>query len=120
MTERVTWITHRGIKILLLDHSNIRWDEEHVKILQTAAKIISTENEVRYLVDFTGCYISGNMVQKGISIMGPKEHKVTRRAFVGVTDYKLSIFTLLKVVAFIRGDSKVFHKQQDALDWLIK
>ena len=94
---------HGGIRILSIDHSNIRWDDDHVMILQTAAKMISAENTVNYLVDLTGSYVSGSMVQKGISIMRPIEHKVSRRAFLGVNDYKLSVFTLLKAVAFIRG-----------------
>ena len=56
-TERVKWIMHRGIRILSIDHSNTRWDDDHVMILQTAAKMKSAENAVSYLVDLTGCYL---------------------------------------------------------------
>ena len=63
-TERVKWIMHRGIRILSIDHSYIRWDDDHVMILQTAAKMISAENAVSYLVDLTGCYLSGSMIKK--------------------------------------------------------
>ena len=109
---------HRGVRILSIDHSNIRWDEDHLKILQEAARSIRTEKEVRYLVDITGSYISSNVVLRGISILGPEEHKVTRRAFLGANDYKLSIVTLLKTMTFFKGDSKVFRDRQEGLDYL--
>ena len=117
MTDRVTWIMHRGVKILSMDHSNIRWDEEHLSIIKKAAELMEANKEVRYLVDLSGSYISGSVALNGATILKPAEKNVIRRAFLGATGYKA---TLIKTMTFFDGNAKVFHKQQDALDWLIK
>ena len=115
MDERVTWIMHRGVKILSINHSNIRWDEEHFSIIKKAAELMEANKEVRYLVDLSGSYISGSVAFNGATILKPAEKNVIRRAFLGATGYKA---TLIKTMTFFDGNAKVFRERQAALDFL--
>ena len=115
MDERVTWIMHRGVKILSIDLSYLRCDGDLLSEIEKAAELMKTNTEVRYLLDLTGNYIPGMVVLKGMNMIRPAEKNMFRGAFLGLTGYKEAI---IKTITFVDGHSEFFRERQAALDFL--
>ena len=91
-TDRIKWIMHQRIRILIVDYSNLRWDKDFMSILKVLSEVLADEKEVRLLMNVTGCYVSGTVMFDSFKIIKPVRHHVVRRAIVGAAGYKLHFF----------------------------
>ena len=116
-SERVQWIFHKNVKILVVDYSNLRWDEDFMTVFKATGQVLEVEKDIRVLLDVAGCYISSKVMLEGVKIIKPVRHNVVRRAIVGAVGYKLEFF---RATTSFSKSTKFVKDRQEAQDYLIQ
>lgn len=119
MTERVRFIEHRGVQILLSDLSGIRSTEELQRAIRLGGEFIQSQppRSLRILVDVTGVEYnieSFAVVQQSVAVNRPF---VRARAIVGLPAAAAIPFRLVAKLS----DSPMasFDDRETAQDWLV-
>jgi len=117
--ERVTFIEHKGKKILLEDFSGITPGEEFYEALEQARKTIHSqpENSVLALFDATDGYFDQDVMNKMKEFTTSNKPYMKAVAVVGITGLlKIALMTVSK---FSGRDFKTFNTREAALEWLV-
>lgn len=114
----VTWIEHKGKKILHTDYRNVTDEGEILALLKEATNIIrETPGKIRFLADFRNTNVPSNFMtevkKNGKNLF---KEKAERHAILGVTGIKK---VLLKAYVVFSGENiKPFDSEKDAKDYL--
>jgi hypothetical protein len=118
----VRFVDHCNERVLLIDFSNTKDDQEIVGTAEEAMRIVRSINQqhsIRGLLDLSG--ISLNKVVRETMMKMSKNNRLYMKfvAFVGLGVFLSPLF---KGLLFVTGRSnhKVFSTRSDALDWLVK
>jgi hypothetical protein len=115
----ISWIEHKGKKILYIDYRGSKNDDELLKILQEQIKIVqSSSSKVLTLSNFTNVFLSSKFmdeVKKAGKEIGTI--KIERTALIGIEGIKN---ILLSSYLLFTGDknTKSFGSENEAKDWL--
>ena len=119
MSDRIRWISHAGIKILLVDFSNCSAAEVE-KVCRAVPEVVTTlpRNSVLILSDFTGASVDKEAIQAMKESAVFDKPYVKKSAWVGADNFpqeyskSLSNFSLREFPAF--------KSREEALAWLAK
>lgn len=113
------YITHKSKEILFIDYSGCETKEEVFKILEESTGIIAQHaGGALVLVNFEGLSGSREIMQKVKEMSGKVDHKVAKRAVLGVTGLKKILLQGFNRVA--KTKAVPFDTKDQALDFLIK
>lgn len=115
--ERVTFIEHKGKRILHLNFTNARADEV-VQIISAAKTVIAAQPEqsLRTLTDVTDLKFNADAAEAMKEFAKHNKPYVAAAAVVGVTGLKQIIYNA--VVRFTGRNLVAFDSSGQAKDWL--
>ena len=116
----VTWIEHKGIKILYSDFSGLKKNEDLFIVLEDAVKnFTAAEGKVRHILNFTGASMTKEFMAKAKELGKQLPlNKTEKDAYVGIDGLKK---VLLQAYLMITGEpANTFDTVEQALDWIIK
>jgi hypothetical protein len=118
----VKFVDHCNERVLLIDFSNAKDDQEIVGIAEEAMRIVRSNNKqhsIRGLLDLSGTSL--NKIVRETMMKMSKNNRLYMKsvAFVGLG---VLLSPLFKGLLFVTGRSnhKVFSTRSDALGWLVK
>ena len=115
---RTTFITHKGVRICVLDFSNIAGEDEALRAIDEAKTIIGKEPRasVLTLTDVTGSRVTSNLRNALHDLTKANKPYVVAGAVVGVTAIQSVI---LRGIVQITGRRLVAkNTRAEAMDWL--
>lgn len=115
----VTFIAHKGKKILYTDFSNMRNPNETLALTDVSDKMYQEYGEnVRHLLNFENAAISPEFFEKSKQLGKKNVAKCYKDAFVGIT--RLKSVLLRGYLIFTGGNrtARVFDNIEQAKDWL--
>jgi Cu2+-containing amine oxidase len=117
--DRVTFITHGGKEILLLDFSGLK-AAEAIGLVEPAKRVISSRplNSILTLTDVTDIRFNEELSQKMKEFTSHNKPYVRAAAVVGITGLRQVIYNA--VVAFSRRKIATFDTRDDAKKWLVE
>jgi hypothetical protein len=116
----ISYIWHKGKKIMLCDYSQCKTKEETIKVLDLARNEYLKSNE-NYLVlnDFTGGVMSNEFMEKakkyGKELFDARTPKTASIGISGMKNVLLSTYNL-----FVKNKLVFFDTKIEALDYLVK
>jgi hypothetical protein len=115
--ERVRFITHRGKRVLLIDHSRST-PEDVLRTMDEVEHIIACEppDSLLTLSDFTGTEFDKEASDRMKVVAAKDRPHVHRAAFVGVESMPDVYFRNLE--SFSARHFPKFKTREEALDWL--
>jgi hypothetical protein len=123
MENGARFINHKGKEIYYVDYSNIKSNEEFLKIIKKtnafreSVKAAGKRN-LLMLVDFTGSYVYGDVLDE-LKKSGKFTKELTKKeAIVGVTGAKKVLLQVAQ--AFTGMQFHVFNTVDEAKEWLVK
>jgi hypothetical protein len=119
MDERVSFITHQGHEILLIDFSGCEAKEILLLLEEVKQTVAGRErNSVLTLGDFTGAHIDRAVATRLKEVMVFDRPFVKRSALVGVESLPKIYFENIK--SFTQRNFPTFKTRVEAMDWLVK
>jgi len=115
--ERVRFITHRGKRVLLIDHSRST-AEEMRRTIDEVEQVVASEPPASLLIlgDFTGAELDKGAADR-LKVVATKDRPHVRRAaFVGAESIPDVYFHNLE--SFSARHFPKFKTREEALDWL--
>lgn len=115
----VTWIAHKGKRILFSNYEGCKTSEEMINILLQEVEILKKqENKTLVLANYTGSFGSEEYMkvlkEAGIETLSKK---IEKTATMGITGIKEAFFK--SYIFFTKQKNvKLFHDRDEALDWL--
>jgi hypothetical protein len=122
MSERVQWITYQGKKILQVDYSNLKDEEEYLATVdEFEAEVLSYPQGkmMRAIIDVTDSMLTRRISERNKAVATKaKEMGIpdSPTAMVGLEGFKMAV---AQALAFFRPDLYIAQSRQDALDWLL-
>jgi hypothetical protein len=116
--ERLSFITHKGQKILIVDFSHGE-PKELLALLNAAQRTIALEprNSLLTLADFTGAHINREVATRMKEVLTLDRPFVKRTALVGAKSVPKVYLENFK--HFSQRDFGQFETREEALDWLV-
>lgn len=115
MSDRVSWIEHKGVKILYADYSGTS-EEEFIKVVDEFENELAKQppGSVVTLTNVTNTVIT-NKLRARLREMTERTGGISRKAAaVGITGFKRAIAVLL------RRDLYYAVSLEEAKDWLVE
>ncbi len=118
MDERVTFITHQGREILLIDFSGCE-AKEILLLLEEVKRTVAAHprNSVLTLGDFTGAHIDRAVATRLKEVMVFDRPFVKRSALVGIESLPKVYYDNIK--SFTQRTFSTFKTRQEAMDYLV-
>jgi hypothetical protein len=115
--ERVRFITHRGKRVLLIDHSGSTPDEIR-RTMDEVEVIVGSEppNSLLTLSDFTGTQFDKTSADRMKVVAAKDRPHVRRAALVGAENIPNVYYRNLE--SFAARRFPMFKTREEALDWL--
>ena len=115
---RTTFTTHKGVRICVLDFSNITSEAEALRAIDEAKTIIGREphSSVRTLTDVTGSRVTSAIRNALHELTKANKPYVVAGAVVGVT--ALQSVILRGIVQITRRRLVAKHTRVEAMEWL--
>jgi len=115
--ERVRFITHRGKRVLLIDHSGSTADEIR-RTMDEVEHVVASEppNSLLTLSDFTGTHFDKTAADHMKVVAAKDRPHVRRAALVGADSIPEVYFRNLE--SFSSRHFPKFKTREEALDWL--
>ncbi len=116
--ERISFISHHGRQVLLIDHTN----SSPAEMLQTLAKVESViagqaRESVLVLCDFSGAQVDKTAADRMKVVAAKDRPFVQRAAFVQAENIPDVYYRALR--SFSARDFPNFSTREEALDWLV-
>lgn len=118
---RVTWVNHKGKKILFSNYVGCKTAEEMIEVLHKEAETLKAQsNKTLVMADFSNSFANDKYMDEvkkvGNAIL---KSKIEKTATVGISGIKKILF---KAYITFTGqkDVKLFDTQKEALDWLVE
>jgi hypothetical protein len=117
MHERIRFIDHHGIRILLVDLSNCSADEVEEIVRRVPDYItVQPHGSVLVLTDFSGAAFDRDALRAMKETAVFDKPFVKKSALIGTEDLPASFYDELK--SYSRRDLLIFTAREEALDWL--
>jgi len=115
--ERVRFITHRGMRVLLIDHSGST-TEEMRQTMDEVEYVVASEplNSLLILSDFSGTHFDKALADRMKVVAAKDRPHVRRAALVGAESIPDVYFHNLE--SFSARHFPKFKTREEALDWL--
>ena len=115
--ERVRFVTHRGKRVLLIDHTGATSDEMR-STMDEVENIVTSEppNSLLTLSDFTGAQFDKTLADRMKVVAAKDRPHVRRAALVGAESMPDVYFRNLE--SFSARHFPKFKTREEALDWL--
>ncbi len=118
MGERVSWITHKGTRVLRIDYSGLKGEEILPVIAQVAALYkTQTKGSVLCLCDVRNAIGTQESVDALKGLVRTTREYDKRVAVLGISGLKKAFLALINV--FAKHTMQAFDDEQAALDWLV-
>ena len=116
--ERISFVTHRGQRILLIDYSNCT-AAEIAEVADHAPPIITKEppGSVLLLADFTGAEFTREAIEHFKVAAALDQPHIRRDAMV--LDHNLPKALYDSVRAFTRREYPIFNTREEAMEYLV-
>ena len=116
---RVTWLSHKGKKVLFSNYIGCKNAEEMIEVLHKEAETLRAQTiKVLVMADFS-IFFPNDKYMDEVKKVGNAvlKAKIQKTATVGITGIKKILF---KAYITFTGqkDVKIFDNQKEALDWL--
>lgn len=117
----VTWITHKGKRILFNDSSN-QASDGIIKMIEEEARFVAgAPGRVLILDDYTNCVADSRAMERtkqlGRDIIEPKTEKV---ALLGITGIKAVLLSAYNWFTGAGARQRLFRTADEAKDWLVQ
>jgi hypothetical protein len=118
--DRIQWVDHRGVKILVLDFSNLKPGSDAKTLVQEAKAVIHGEprESVRTLFDATNSHYDQDILETLKQFAASNKPYVKAAAAVGIKG--LLGIGLTVVNRFSGRNLKPFSNREEAMDWLVQ
>jgi len=114
----ISIIKHQNKEIVFADYTHCQTPEETIDVVNEAEKfLLSYPGEALVLVDVTGTSGSKEYMERAKEVSKRINHKVKKRAIVGVSGLKMILFK--GYTRLIKGNTKPFSTREEALDFLV-
>ena len=115
MSDRVTWLEHKGTRILYVDYSGTS-DDEFIKVVDEfeSELLKQTPGSVVTLTNVTNTVITNELRARLKEMAERTQGRSRKAAAVGITGFKRAIAVLL------RNDLYYAKSLEDAKDWLVE
>jgi hypothetical protein len=119
MPDRLTFITHQGKPIFLIDFSHCTKQQMILLLDQVQVTIAGREpNSVLTLADFTGTQVDKAVATRIKEVLVHDRPFVRRSAWVGTKDLPRVFYENFKV--FSRRTFPQFDTREEAMEWLVQ
>jgi hypothetical protein len=117
--DRVRFIDHRGHRVLLLDYSGLRDEQEMLEMIEERTELVSHEppGSVLTLADLTGAQLTRESMQRVKEANVLDQPFVRRAALVGA-DTLQPKGAIESIKTFAGKNWGRFATREEALDWL--
>jgi hypothetical protein len=119
MPDRISFITHRGKPIMLIDFSHC--EPKEILLLLDEVRYTVERHErgsLLTLADMTGAHIDRDVVTRMKEVLVHDRPYVKRSAWIGAESIPKVYRENVK--SFTRREYPSFKTREDALDWLMK
>ena len=114
----VSLIRHQGKEIVLVDYSRCKLPEETLVVLdQCEAFLLSYKNDALILIDVSGAPGSTEYMARAKQVSKKVNHKVHKRALVGITGLKKIMFQGYSRI--VNGNNRAFDNREKAIEFLV-
>ena len=119
LEDRIRFITHKGVQVLLVDVSNCTADEV-AKISKLVPAFVTKQprGSVLLLGDFTGAQVNRETAERLKQDTVFDRPHLKRSAWVGTESIPHVFYENIK--RFSRRDLTSFQTREEALDWLVQ
>jgi hypothetical protein len=114
----VSYINHKGKKIMIVDYRQCKSTEDTLKVLeQVRQEYMKTNEMIISLNDFRDAYGSNEFMKKA-NELGKElfDKRTIKTAAIGVTGIKKILVNAYNV--FVKNKIMIFDTKEEALDWL--
>src|SRR5690349_21356414 len=118
--QRIRFIEHRGVRVLLTDYSPPITEAEGLAAMDECRRLVAQQplQSLLLLTNVTGAYFNTRAVQGLKDLAAHNSPYVRRSAVVGVSGLQKIIYQAVQ--RFAKRDIVLFSARQDALDWLVQ
>ena len=114
----VSWIEHKGKRILFEDYSGLVGDELLEVLYATEAEFKKLTSPILVLLDFTDSFVNQNYMNE-LKRLGKKyDSLMVRTASVGVTGFKKALAVAYNAYTGQGHKNAYLDTMEEALDWL--
>lgn len=117
--DRVRFIEHKGHRVLLLDYSGLRDEQEMLEMIEERTELVSHEppGSVLTLADLTGAQLTRESMQR-VKEANVLDRPYVRRAALVGADTLSPKGALESIGTFAAKHWGRFATREEALDWL--
>jgi hypothetical protein len=118
MDERISFVTHRGKMIMLIDFSHLE-PKELLLLLEEIQQVVArhARDSLLTLADLTGAHIDRAVATRMKEVLVHDRPYVKRSAWVGVDSVPHVYYENIK--SFSQRDFPPFKTREEAMDWLV-
>ena len=119
MSDRISFITHRGKPIMLLDFSHCE-PKELLLMLEEIQHTVAQHDRgsLLTLADLTGAHIDRTVATRMKEVLVRDRPFVKRSAWIGVDSVPKVYYENIK--SFSQRDFPPFQTREEAMDWLVE
>jgi hypothetical protein len=120
MEERIQFIDYKGKKILLEDFTNIKDEEEFIRLIKAAGEIVQQQppKSTLVIVDLTNSRFTDRVSRISKETASKNTPHIKASVLVGVRG--LMEIMIKAVSAFTHRDLISMRTREEAMEWLIK
>ncbi len=116
----ISYIRHKGKKIMFCDYSQCKTKEETIQMLDLAREeYLKSDEHFLVLNDFTGGVVSNEFMEKakqyGNELFDARTPKTASIGISGMKKVFISTYNL-----FVKNKLMIFNSKQEALDFLVQ
>ena len=119
MDERISFITHQGKSIMVVDFSHLE-PKELLLLLEAVRRTVARHDRASLLTlaDLTAAHVDRTVATRMKEVLVHDRPFVKRSAWVGADSVPKIYFENIK--AFSQRDFRRFETREQAMDWLVK
>ncbi len=119
MDERISFITHRGKSIMVIDFSHLE-PKDLLLLLDLVQRTVARHDRgsLLTLADLTGAHVDRDVATHMKEVLVRDRPFVKRSAWVGVDSIPKVYYDNIK--SFSQRDFPPFKTRAEAMDWLVK
>ncbi len=119
MDERISFITHQGKNIMVIDFSGLE-PKEFLLLLEVVQRTVARHapGSLLTLADLTGAHVDRDVVTRMKEVLVRDRPFVKLSAWVGVDSLPKVYFENMK--SFSQRDFAPFKTREEAMDWLVE
>ena len=119
MDERISFVTHQGKMIMLIDFSHLE-PKELLLLLEEIQQVVArhARDSLLTLADLTGAHIDRSVATRMKEVLVHDRPYVRRSAWVGVDSVPHVYYENIK--SFSQRDFPPFKTREEAMDWLVE